>query len=679
MTDSSFNHIYSDAVKHIGENFHFPTIPTYVVCPAEDHPARFVAAKHMRTIGFATKHYVRKWMMPSTLNPQDDFVDLLNKDAVISISDRFRIDNPEPAEYLAVLFQHFVNDGYITPNSIAEVKIGEHPTAVFSEHIIKQYKQECVLYNQPTASFLREYPNWKKTGDIRFSDNHQTYTVPEITENNLFLNDILKKEYVTPLLQNLIKLRIIHLCLSQIDNPSLQQHAFFQHASLKNALSTLQQDIQEKIHAITALSFEERQAKALVENSANHYGLSPIVQKLAQHISFAKLINGHAFYDIHQLSNSQLPLSKKLKFYLKSYTNSSIIEYIATRSYKNVNKSLKTVRLFITGQEKIKTIPFAFFNLLKSIYLAVWLPFLATYFVTSGLTSVPFSLLRKTVGISFGGKWDKALTGFEALKDMALLYIGLPLAYSLLTTVGISLLGASALSFGSAAGFYSGLAIVSPFLLFGLPDHFRFTPGWYITNGVTHYIGESYNTILINAIKAASVNSFVAIHLTLASITLIIFSTVSIAGYTLNKAKEFFAPNKQCQRNDLMVHNRNINHSQSFRKTLGELIKKLDDNSCKAEDIELLQSLFKSQLDSAKKPLIIDYLNQKISEKNTPNKNVFTIANSQLKQNGAFLPSWKLINRLNTELAQEKGTNPELRNEVGRVYKLYTGPLAAYQ
>lgn len=681
MTDA-LNSVYTNAIKNINENLEFDPVQIITECPAEDHPNVFYAAEYSHTTGgnVKTKHYNIRQMMPSTIETQDDFQNLFTRNMVIQIAEAISLeDKSDTAEYLAALLQHFVHDGHSAIDSIVDIKIEDNPKGIYSEDLIKKYKKECSLYCQPTQHFASEYYNWSMNGSVQLSVNGHTRNFHQITRKNIFLNDILKDQNVTPVLQHLIKLRIIHLCVSQLNDPQLKEHLFFKNADLNNILANLQTEIQEKIQKIIDLPLDERKKVASLKNDENRYSLSPLLHKLGQHISVVKLINGHASYDIHQLADTKLTFSQKLKFYLKSYTNSNIIEYLAQRLYKNLSKSARTSREFIKGQEKVKTLPFAFLKLMKSIYLMMWLPFLSAYFIASGLTSLPFSLLRKGLSISFGGKWDKALTGIEFLKDFSLIYIGLPIAFTLFTTIGTSILGTSGLSFGTAAIFYTAATLVSPFLLIGLVDHYGFKPGWYRQqNGVLVYREHSYNTETINLIKAISLNPLVAIHACVAASALIAFTAVNITGYALNTIKEFFSL-KKCTKNELQIHLQNLNHGKNFKQLLVGLMKNLNENKCENSDEKLLNTLYQSQVAPEKKPLFENYFTQKIAQQDTPNKQTLTLAKMQLTKEVRYLPSWKLIDRLHTELSTEENPNVELRNEVERLYKIYEGPLATYR
>ncbi len=659
-----------------------------VQCPDPENPRSFPAAVYSHTTTeFGNKeirHFNIFRFMSTTIDLHADFQQFLTRDFVTKISEVFDIDSEEEstvsANYLALLFQHFVHDGNTIPSSIADVVININgKKEVRSEAIIKQYKKESQLYFNPLGPFLKKYENWEiksnKVNSPRFG------YISEIHKNNVSLEVALRDQYMVPLLRHFIKLRIIHLCVSQIASEALEQNNFFRNAGLEKILENLQTSILEEMHTILQLSNAERKKLAALANSTNTYSLKPILQKLAQHISFVKLFTGHVDYDIHNKNDKNASFLSKAKFYFNSYINGSVSKYIANRISKYARKSFISLRKFITGQENKKTLIGGFFNLIKSLYLSMWLPFLAAYFTVSGLTSMPFSLLRKAFSISFGGKWDKRLTILEAIKDSVLIYFGAPYAYTIFNAIGTFALGSVGLSLGSTAALYTSAILLSPFLIAYSPtmliDYFTFTPGWYVTNGIRYYREVNYFTETAEGLKSFASNTFLAIHGLIAASALVVYAAVAVTGFALNKLVTFCTP-KKCTKNEVFTHSQNLNHPLKFRKLLGELYGKLDEGTCDQNDTKILADLYETQLAPNKKKLLADYLTAKMGEENTPEKGTYKMALTQIEREGKFLPSWKLINRLHNELPKEQIVSPELTAEVERLHSEYSTRLSAY-
>lgn len=655
----SLKQVFNDAVEFIQDNFVCEPLIIHVESPAEE--------------ALSTWRFLKSY----TLNLNKDFSELLTQAAVVSIADTFDIDNHlEPEKYLAMLFQHFVHDGKHLPHSIDKVVIERSGKEIKSENITKQYKKQSQLYCQPTSTFQKKYDNWDISGTVQSNRIHI-----KATKEDILLGEVLKQQYLAPLLRHLIKLRIIHLCVSYRDHEKLKENNFFNVSNLEDILEGLQNNIGLQIGDILKLSASERKKLAKNENNENAFSLSPLLNKLGQHIPFVKLINGHTSYDIHQLNDEKASFFTKAKFYVKSHTNIILSQYILNRSYKSASKSATSLQQFITGQEKAQTLMGGFFNLMKSIYLLMWLPFFAAYFVVTGLTSLPFSLLRKALGVSFGGKIDKAITVLEAIKDSVIIYFGAPYAYALFTTVGAFLLGPAGLSIGATAAFYTSAVAFSPFLLLMLPEHYYFKPGWHSHKGVKTYRTESDNTRILNGLKFISSNFLVAIHAFVAISALVIFSGIAVTGYGLYKVKEYFT-SKKCTKDDLMLHGQNLNHSQKFRQFLGSLRSKLAEASCNADEAQLLTALKQAQLTPEKKAALQDYIKTKIDNPATTNKSTYTLARNQINKNGAYLPSWKLVASLHQEIEQTPEKNEilaELQPEITRLNEIYNGPLAAYR
>lgn len=411
--------VFNAALEKIQEQFHPEDLPVYITCADENNSDAFFAAEFFwEERGSRENKYEVKvarntvLLIKSMLNIECDFKAFFSDDWLLHLQKIFDIKNhPNPDKFALMLLKHFVHDGLDLPTQIKDIFVQDNPQAVRSEAIAKQYKHATIFYSNPTAIFDKSYAAWNTlTGEMIY---FKGANYPTAEPKALLLGEALKQQYLTPLLRYMIKLWIIQECSGQFD----------EHPELEDILKNLQNQIKENIEIILYKTAEERKALAEIQNK-NEHDFSPIIYQLAQRISFAKWIVGHANYDIHHDAGKAQTLFEKAKFYCKTYTNFSLSEYILSRIIKNFKKSATLLHSFIAGQESLESLLVGFSKLLTSLCLTIGFPFLATFFTVAGLSSIPFSLFRKKINIIYGDDSDLGLSLLETIKDIFFIHLG---------------------------------------------------------------------------------------------------------------------------------------------------------------------------------------------------------------------------------------------------------------
>lgn len=353
--------VFDDARERIRHGFTCEEHNIHRVCE-DPNNARALRAVEFQDEG--AEHCFR-YFMPSTINIQQDFSDFLTRDVVLHISKIFHCDRDKPDHYLQILFQYFVHDGKNLPHSINDIVINDDESSeVKSETVLLTYKNESNVYSQPTMLFRKYYKNWDIHGPIPIDGS----IYPEARRNDILLGDILQQQHLTPLSRHLIKLWIIHLCVSHIDQKILEKNAFFNNPGLENILETLQKNINSRISNILEKSIEERKILAARKVKENPYALPPRIHTLVQRIPLFKFIAGGANYDIHNLAEG-------MGAYIKSHSNIPLSKYLLNKIRKNFAQSMIMLRRFMRGQENITFLLRAASQFVKSLYLGMWFPF----------------------------------------------------------------------------------------------------------------------------------------------------------------------------------------------------------------------------------------------------------------------------------------------------------------
>lgn len=676
MKDGCKN-FFNTMLKAVGERYQFKAISRNLPSATlHGHTHGVIAGVRTSLEGYTLYHFA-----PSTVKLSDDFNNFLMRNFIVKISETFDIEShAEPAKYAKMLFQSFVHTGENHVYTMDDIVINNARKAV-SDKLNKKYPAESEVFHAFQYDFNTDVKTWE-IDDTRLIRADERNTFPTARPTTLYLGHS-EKNYIQFLLQQLTKLWIIHQCVSHIDHALLKKEAFFDVPDLQNTLENLQKEIGQKIEDVINIPLEQRESREAEFHlvvAKDTTDLSPRKFDLMQRISFAKWFYGHANYDVHYDANRKSTLLSKVWFYLHTYANVDLSKAFLKIIVKNFNKSGAMLRTFILREEKTTSLRDGFLKLLKSLYMTIWFPFLATYFMVSGLTSMPFSWFRKALSIPFGSKWDGRLTIVEIIKDSILICLGAPLAYEIFTAVGAFCLGTTGLAFGTASAFYIGAAVISPYLLLTMIGHPLFTPGWYQTcvNSVCHppyYRKQSDFMDVIDLLKGISSNAFISIHGFFAGSALVLYGSTAIIGYGVQKLKTFFkaAPPKQCTQAEIKIHTQNLNHTQKFRQLLGKLIGKIQDKTCDDVDNQLLATLYTCQLEPVQKQLLQTYLEEKMKEDNLEGKVTYKLALNQI-QKDTYLPSWKLIDRLQKELTPENA----LKGVVDNIHESYTQKLAAY-
>lgn len=685
---SSLKLVFADVLRKLAI-FDLENIRVHIICPDVRNNRALPAAEAIERVNIGNNttriNYNVFPLMESHVKLGQDFDSFLNRDFVASISDAFDLekkgdDATQQIAYVASLFKHFVHDGEYQPDLIDEVEIKNIPNhEIQSEDVIKNYKDEVNLYVDPTRFFLKEYDNWKLLGKKVFLNGFERHLV---VKKKISLGEALRAQFAAPLLRHLIKLRIIHLCLLLSEKHSLKSNSFFKNENLETVLEKLQNTTQEAIQELLTMPHSKRKELAKKERDENPEDLRPIIRRLTQHIPALRLLTGHVFYDIHQNYNKNSTFIFKAVLYIGSHANANVIIYMLSRIYKSFKKSFLSLRKFIKGEESANSLFGGFFNLIKSLYAAIWAPFIASYLVVTGLTSLPFSLLRKVFSVSLGGKADERVSILEAIKDSILVIIAAPYAYTLFTSVSEYLLGSVGLSVGGTAFLGASLIILAPFLTPLVQDYYQFTPGLYQINGQMMYVKESTITSLVDGLKALGANALIALHSFVLVCALASYIGIAAIGRLLNTLKSLCEnKEKECTKNEVFAHNQNLNHAPEFKKRLGEVFVKLDEGTCDKNDHLFLAGLQQAQFNPNKKTLLENYLRGQAKKGaiQPEEQSIYNMALIQMKKEKVpFLPSWKLINRLHDDLHKASGANKDLVAEIERIHQVYTSRMPGF-
>lgn len=670
--------MYAEALQNIKERFVCPDIPRHIDNP--HHPgsrafAVFSRIEVTREINREVRNiiYDIHHLVSNGLDLNQVFRNHLERFFAIELAKIFSIEN-KSKDYLKMLFTYFVHDGNAAPHSIHDVTIDSIPREICAESISIQYKRESTFYSQPTALFGEKIENWDTQLDDDITLGGQRY--PKARRNDLIGGDLLRQQQLDPLLRHLIKLWIIHQVIQPENQELLEENDFFNGGNLEQTILNLQNGITKEIEALLAKPIRQRQNEAAVEARANRYHLSPSLYDLTQRIPLLKFVVGHSIGDIHSFKEANTTRSSRMKYFLRSHLNLSLSQYLFKKSMNAFVKSKATLKDFIAGETRTQSLFMAFFKLLKSVYIILWLPFLGSFFTLMGLTSLPFSFIRKASNISLGGSLDKIITAIESVKDIFLLYLMVPVLYSIFLTGSAMLLGTAGVNIAAVLTLATLCTVMSPLFLLALPNSFLEYPRWVQLQGVWHYQEQSEYDLLKGLLTELSSIRIVNIHVAIATTAFVLFSTVAFGGRLLKKALDFLVPQKLL-RSDLQFQLRNLNHSPQFRKTLAELNSRMETNACTTEDYDLLVNLQQCKLTTHQKLRLKDYLSKQVESDETADRRTYTVALSMI-DHPAFLPSWKLVHRLNEALPTERDIDPNLREAIQKANAVYSTRLNSY-
>jgi hypothetical protein len=666
--------MYAETLQNIKQRFVCPDIPRYIQDPYHPHSRSFAVFSRTEINGNVHTHiYDIHRIVLNALDLNQVFRNCLERFFAIELAKTFSIEN-KSKDYLKMLFTYFVHDGNAAPHAIQAITIDSLPREIHAESISIQYKRESGLYSQPTAVFGEKIENWDTELDDDITLRGQLY--PKARRNDLIGGDLLRQQQLDPLLRHLIKLWIIHQVIQPENQRLLEENDFFNIDNLEQVILDLQNAITQQIDRLLEKPIEQRQNEAALEVRANRYHLSPPLYNLTQRIPLLKFVVGHSIDDIHSFKGSNATRSSRMKYFLRSHLNISLSQYLLKKSMNAFIKSKATLKDFIAGETRVPRLFMAFFKLLKSMYIMLWLPFLGSLFTLMGLTSLPFSVIRKACNISLGGTFDKIITAIESVKDLFLLYLMVPVLYSVLLTGSTMLLGALGVNIATSLTLATLCTVMSPLFLLALPRSFLEYPRWINIDGIWHYQEESEYDLLKRLLTTISSVRIVNIHVAIATTAFALFTAVALGGRLLKKAIDFFIPQKLL-RGDLQFQLRNLNHSQQFRQRLSALNVRLETNVCTNEDDEILVNLQQCKLTPHQKSRLKEYLSKQLQSDEAGDRRTYTIALSMI-DHPAFLPSWKLVNQLNQALSVESDIDPILRQAIEKANAVYSTRLNSY-
>ena len=345
-------------------------------------------------------------------------------------------DQKNGVDYAIMLFKHFIHDGERTPSNITEVQIKDTPLQIKSEDI-SEIEEESNFYNDPSLVFNKTYENWEvNLGHVKLDGGR----FPFAKNKDINLQDLLKKENLSPLMRLLTKLWIINQVKTHYQEWELNPTFFHDKENIESILDNMCADILLKIEALAKYTPSERNTTN-TEEQENRFGFSAFKYKLAQRLSYLRMFVGHVQSDIHQITDTKLSLASQISFYVQTHLNIVLWRFLFSQIKNGFKESYHCIREFSAGKSAIRSLLRGFSQLLKSSYLTLWLPFLAAYFSVIGLTSIPTVLARRALKIRFAGKFDFAFTVFEMVKDLAITAAAIFISYQLAGAVRKCLLG----------------------------------------------------------------------------------------------------------------------------------------------------------------------------------------------------------------------------------------------
>lgn len=642
-------------------------------------------AEFTHTTGFGntkTEHYNIIVLMPSTINFQEKFHDFLMRDFPTKMAETFNCDDKDQLEYLIILLQNFVCDADIVPERLSNIILADNPRQLRSESISQQFKKESDIYTCPTDIFVTEYENWSlETGFWIFRGIHRIkldhISYIKTKKENLELKNLLKQENLEPILRFLIKSWIIHQLITQFNEneDKIKAHNFFKDQNVEELIETLQSKIKEAVTALINLPPNERKQAARLNEINNRFSLPPVIYQLLQRISFIKLFVGSATYDIHKNTNLNLGSFQKFYFYFGTYLNFSLSNYLFDMSIKDFAKAKSILNKVAHKKKQLSALAEGILTLLRSVYTILWLPFFAVYFALIGISSIPFSLVRKLFKISFGETLDKTLTVLEAIKDLTIAVFAGFFAYQWISYVGIAIFGSVGMGIGSKFAFFTLVTALSPLLLVCLPEHHSSTfPKWVSYNyGPWVYKKQSSYKDLMDYIGQVSRNTLIKIHAFIGGIFLIGFLAIAFSQLLIYKIRK--ANSSLPNLDFLNAQKQNINHSNAFKKLISNLSSRLENETSNEEDLQYLSALGACQLAENDKSYLKRYLQEKSNDESIPERNVYRFDLAQIDK-PTYLPSWKLIKNLNDDVMLKN--DPVLKEVVTNVYKQYTTHFSNY-
>lgn len=685
------------------------SIPNYdpreMIMPPYAVPERYARYDHTeQDVNFERRIYHFHQLIAIKIRIDAKFVGLLDRQFIIEMGTHFDVDTKPDATYIAQLCQYFVHDGQAFPATIAQMQMSDLPSREVSEGIAERYKAESEFYTNPTAVFGEKFECWTVDHGTVLLDGGR---YREAYRGNISLGEALKAQYLEPVLQLLIKQWILNQCLKHPQFETLKNNAFFNVDNLEAVIKQYQRSINDKIKVLCYMGMPARREAAKKAAEHNAYGWSALHFQLAQRFSWLRLFVGHGKNDIHASKDPRISLWDKTKFYIDSYLNLSLSRYMVNAIRHNFTQAVADVQAVIEkpnyvapegdAQERPLSSKItdyfkakgnalwyqygglfsATYHALKGVYLSLWLPFLASFVAVSGVTSAPFSLLRKMLPIPLGGQVDKAITVVEALKDGALLWFGLPIAHGLFVGAGTAALGSLGMSIGAL--FMNGLAltVMSPFILMFSPWHYFVTyPRWVIDQYGRHFYQEESDVKqMIKAAAGFGALRVVSIHGFFAVATMAVIAAVGVIGQYYHAAKSVL-DQILFNENDLRTETANLNHPQAFRTFLGQLATKLEEHTNVQEDDALLTKLSQCKLTSDEKAELRRFLQDNPGVKEE--KPQTTLEIMHMAKPAAFLPSRILVNRLHAELADPQapaaGLSAGLKAHINAIHDVYESP-----
>ncbi len=670
--------VFNQALTKTNEAFICEKIPTFREYRGALSAQRYAEFDHSETYGNQKKNYYNiRELLATTLDVQQDFSKFLTRDFALALGEIFRTEGKDDKlNYIISLLKNIVSDNEIAPLSIKDIRIDVLPKQIYSEEFVRGHKKESELYMHPTGPFTLPYDNCWNTrfSFLRTKSVYLNGTTYRLCEKQLFnLDEILKDQNVTPVLQMLMKLWILHQLAISFDKNELSKHSFFMVDNIEEVIVSIQENILDNISKQIRLSFQERNNIAKVARENNRFALSPVKYFLAQRLSFVKLIAGFSKEDIHSVKDQQLSWKARSLFYLSTYLNYPLIKYIVDIIKKDFAKTKSNISQFVAAKSLFPKVLIHSLKLTRSTLLALWLPFLSAYFMLVGITSLPISLAKKTLNISQGNIVDKILTFLEAMKDIALgLYLG-AMALELLAFIETLTVGSFILSVGASVGFYATWLCVLPLTLLIVSENWKYTyPGWFQDEyGKVTYIEKSPYTRITEGISYITSNRLLSFHAFFAGVIVVGYSTIALGALVVNKAyNRLFAQknNNKVDVDTLRQIGKNLNHSPKFIQLSVQLAQKLEAGTCDANDNTILAALSKCHFSEESRALLKAHLQRCVQDPNILAKNVYRLGLLHV-DSPTYIPSWKLIQQVEKDLEAKQASL--LKAQVHDLHNLY--------
>lgn len=620
----------------------------------------------------------------TTIDCTQDFKSLLQRYFTVELAKTFQIDeqindNHSLESYFEEMLENFVYDRTDTPSSIDNVfNSVKQPIPFGYWKAIKTaplHPNQSDLFIRPCAVFGQKYEHWEITSKAAFTSRGVGLVV---ARQDKCLRDILLENGMEPILRFIIQLCII------------QQYKIFLKEKLSSNLEPrMSHEIENKIKSldkVNKLLLWKMQQFVLLSPEARKKIVSPSSQfikenidvgqfALAQHLPLLRMFYGHApteYYPQFSDKSTYNRLKAKAYFHLNGPIISKGISFVR----KHLKKGIKHYQEIIKGRHALTNYAKSYTSFIIFTFSVVLMPFIIMLLMAMGLTSYPFRKLSRLFQLSGTGKFNLFLTTLESLKDAYLGIKAFILTYAILNLASLNLIPTMiqvlAAQTGLASFLFWGLsrsiAIQSnPVALMTLWLFWAAFFGYHTLGAVVpNYFGDFNNWVMylsqypwLSSLQPFSTLNLIISNIFIISVPIGIILT-KINNTLYGKKIDLTALGRQVQ---------NLNHAQSFRQKLGNLLEKEGVGSLNESDHLFMVKLQECVFNEKQANILENHINNLLETDNVEDRTQLVIAKRQLKTPGYF-PSEVITKRLSS--VREKPELKELREPLEAAMNLYS-------